>query len=265
MNGFGRGRGRDTTSGTWRTPSELSRVGSSGTSRHGAGSRLVLTDAVQSRGLQISNSRAVANEASNPGHRLQDEGEANHVRRQARLFSSFTAPQGAAQPQLSMDPTQPPFHLPTEQQTDRSDSGQQVPRDITDLQAVYSRFPRRPGWGRFGSPITLRANHFPITWRNNALHDYTIFIEPKPSVRRIRHRILRLLEGTPEFASFKNHVVHDNGARLISTLLLPIPHDGILTVIQYYDEDEEGPGPKSPFFTITISYVAPLDLKSFEK
>ncbi|KAG8905078.1 hypothetical protein FRB99_000726 [Tulasnella sp. 403] len=127
-------------------------------------------------------------------------------------------------------------------------------------------FPHRPGWGSSGTAVTLRANHFPITFPRTRFYDYTIRIVPRPSIRRIRTRIFQLLEQAPEFAPFGAHVVHDGGGRLISSRVLPIPPAGLDVVIHHYDEDEDGPSPRSVKYTMNITFNATLnteDLNSF--
>ena len=130
---------------------------------------------------------------------------------------------------------------------------------------VRGKFPNRPGWGTSGKPVTMRANHFAITYSTARIYDYTVKIEPKPNIRRIRKRIFQLLEQAPEFASFKPHTVHDSGGRIISSKVLPIPLTGQEINVRYYDEDEEAPHPHSITYVVTITFNSQLDIDTFNK
>lgn len=154
---------------------------------------------------------------------------------------------------------------PAELDSRLSDSAQDSLVSAFDNLRVHGRFPRRPSWGTTGTAVTLRSNHFAITYSNAKLYDYTVKIEPKPTIRRIRRRIFQLVEDAPEFAPFKNHVVHDSGGRLISSRPLPIPPNGLDVVIRHYDEDEQGPGPRSPLYVVSIAYNTQLEPEHLNK
>ncbi|KAG8947603.1 hypothetical protein FRC00_009030, partial [Tulasnella sp. 408] len=124
---------------------------------------------------------------------------------------------------------------------------------------LRGRFPHRPGWGTAGTPVTMRTNHFAITYPAAKLYDYTVKMEPRAKIRRIRKRVWQLLEEAPEFLPFKNHVVHDSGARIISSRYLPLPPNGLNVSIRHYDEDEDGPNENSVIYTLNITFNTQLD------
>ncbi|KAG8933796.1 hypothetical protein FRC01_007042, partial [Tulasnella sp. 417] len=124
---------------------------------------------------------------------------------------------------------------------------------------LRGRFPHRPGWGTAGTPVTMRTNHFAITYPAAKLFDYTVKMEPRAKIRRIRKRVWQLLEEAPEFLPFKNHIVHDSGARIISSRYLPLPPNGLNVSIRHYDEDEDGPDENSVVYTLNITFNTQLD------
>lgn len=124
---------------------------------------------------------------------------------------------------------------------------------------LKGKFPHRPGWGSEGAPALMRTNHFNITYPNTRLYDYSVKIEPRPTIRRIRRRLFQLLEDAPAFAPFKSHVVHDSGGRIISSRILPIPPTGVVIHIRHYDSDEDGPNERSMTYLMTIAFNTQLD------
>lgn len=131
--------------------------------------------------------------------------------------------------------------------------------------SVTSGFPHRPGWGTVGEPVKYRVNHFPIQFPKTVLYDYRVRIDPKPTIARIRKRIYNLLEATPEFAHFRDHIVHDSANRMIASRRLPIPAQGTSISLRYFDEDEPGPTPRSVVYTLTITYNTQLDTHSLSR
>lgn len=120
-------------------------------------------------------------------------------------------------------------------------------------------FPLRPDWGTKGTPVTLRANHFPIVFSDNILYNYEIDITPKPKAtsKRLKRRIIQLAESTPEFQSFKLHVAHDFAERLISAQ--KIPDDVAEFSIAYFDEEEDHPRENATEYTIKLNFMGEMD------
>ena len=76
--------------------------------------------------------------------------------------------------------------------------------------------PLRPGYGTLGTPITLRANFFPVKIPKGLIvHDYAITISPKSEIRRVKQRICELLEQHPDFVQYVGNIAHDGGDRLV--------------------------------------------------
>ena len=82
----------------------------------------------------------------------------------------------------------------------------------------------RPGYGKRGSAITLRANFFTLKYPKNCiLYDYPIEINPevKTAESRLRRRLFDLFESSQEVAPFLGEIAHDSSQRIIAKRLLP--------------------------------------------
>ncbi|KAG8882866.1 hypothetical protein FRB98_003417 [Tulasnella sp. 332] len=143
-----------------------------------------------------------------------------------------------------------------------SDTTQDALVDSFQSLKLSTTFPHRPGWGTAGEPCRYRVNHFPVTFPGTQLFEYRIKIDPRPTITRIRKRVFAILETSPEFVPFKDHIVHDNASRLIASRRLPIPDGGISIIVRHYDEDEAGPTVRSTTHTLTITYITQLDTDS---
>ena len=119
--------------------------------------------------------------------------------------------------------------------------------------------PLRPGFGTVGRPMNLRANFFALRLPANlTIHDYEVAISgPDKELRRARKaRIFDLLESSPEFAPFRDHIAHDNSARLVSSRELPQP---LQVVIRFYEEGQTGPGNNAIPYTVEVKYQRTLN------
>lgn len=116
----------------------------------------------------------------------------------------------------------------------------------------------RPGFGKRGAAIMLRANFFALKYpKNVVLYDYAVTIKPsvKDEERRTRKRIFELLESTVEFAPFLHEVAHDRAQRVISRRLLPSPF-----VIEVPYTEEGGSTRNNKTYTVEIQ--EPKELRS---
>ncbi|KAF6761975.1 argonaute-like protein [Ephemerocybe angulata] len=121
------------------------------------------------------------------------------------------------------------------------------------LSIASNDLPIRPGFGKEGRAIKMRANFFPVKVPKGPLFEYDIAL-PK----RIKRRLFQLVEKTPDWTSkgLKGVVAHDHSTKLISSKKLPQP----LTIeVPYYDEDEEQPKKGGKVYTLEIKFIQPLD------
>lgn len=156
-------------------------------------------------------------------------------------------------------------HAPADIDPRLSDTTQDALVDSLRSLQLSTTFPHRPGWGTVGEPCRYRVNHFPVSFPDTQLYEYRVRMDPRPTITRIRKRIFAILETSPEFAPFKDHVVHDNASRLIASRRLPIPDEGITIVVRHYDDDEAGPTARSTTHTLTIAYNTRLDTESLNR
>ncbi|GJJ14721.1 hypothetical protein Clacol_008988 [Clathrus columnatus] len=116
----------------------------------------------------------------------------------------------------------------------------------------------RPGYGTKGSAIVVRSNYFQITRGPPTLYEYKIYYQPDARNKRIRRRILQILEDSPAFQPYKDHLAHDGSEKLISTKKLPAPNQNPLELkVKFFDEDEQ-PDNKSKIYTLSFSFTGEL-------
>ncbi|EKM51085.1 uncharacterized protein PHACADRAFT_212985 [Phanerochaete carnosa HHB-10118-sp] len=128
---------------------------------------------------------------------------------------------------------------------------------------VGPEMPLRPGFGTTGRLQNLRANFFALRLPADlAIHDYEVSISPNKDLRRARKaRIFDLLESSPECAPFRDHIAHDNSARLVSAKELPQP---LQATIRFYEEGESGPRDNAPVYTVEIKHVRTLNKRDID-
>ncbi|KAL5479122.1 hypothetical protein ACEPAI_2410 [Sanghuangporus weigelae] len=86
----------------------------------------------------------------------------------------------------------------------------------------------RPGFGKRGNAITLRANYFALKYSKDCvLYDYPIEITPpvKTELRRLRKRLFDLFEGSSEVSPYLGGIAHDgsNSMTKVNRVHLPGP------------------------------------------
>ncbi|EKM51081.1 uncharacterized protein PHACADRAFT_165707 [Phanerochaete carnosa HHB-10118-sp] len=123
--------------------------------------------------------------------------------------------------------------------------------------------PLRPGFGTAGRPQNLRANFFALRLPANLqIYDYEVSITGDKDLRRARKaRIFDLLESSPECAPFRDHIAHDNSARLVSAKELPQP---LQVTIHFYEEGRSGPGDNAPVYTVEIKHKRTLNKRDID-
>ena len=125
--------------------------------------------------------------------------------------------------------------------------------------------PLRPGFGKEGREIKLRANFFPVKVPKGPLYEYDVSISPTAgtAIRRVKRRIFQLAEQTPDWASagLRGVVAHDHSSKLISARQLP----PLSIRVPFYDEDEQGPQPGGKEYTLTIEFIQTIDTSGLVK
>ncbi|CAA7266206.1 unnamed protein product [Cyclocybe aegerita] len=137
---------------------------------------------------------------------------------------------------------------------------------LQTLKLKPNEIPVRPGFGTEGRPIKLRANFFPVKVPKGPLHEYDVTISPTAgtAIRRVKRRIFQLAEQSPDWqaAGLVGVVAHDHSSKLIAARQLPQP---LSIKVPFYDEDEAGPQPNGKEYTLTVTYVQPIDTSALVK
>ncbi|THU88586.1 argonaute-like protein [Dendrothele bispora CBS 962.96] len=128
------------------------------------------------------------------------------------------------------------------------------------LSLHHNDLPLRPGFGKEGTPVNLRANFFPVKVSKGPFFEYDVQISPVAGTanRRVKRRIFQLAELTPDWTSkgLKGLVAHDHSSKLIAARKLTQP---LSIRVIYYDEDQSGPDSKSKEYTLTFKYIQDID------
>ncbi|KAF8960908.1 argonaute-like protein [Flammula alnicola] len=134
---------------------------------------------------------------------------------------------------------------------------------VASLQSLTlkpNELPLRPGFGKEGKAIKLRANFFPVKVPKGPLFEYDVSISPVAgtAVRRVKRRIFQLAEQSPDWTNFglSGIVAHDHSSKLIAARQLPQP---LAIRVPYYDEDEAGPKAGGKEYTLTIEFIQDID------
>jgi eukaryotic translation initiation factor 2C len=195
----------------------------------------------------LEHDRFFSDDMSNyPRGRSQGQG-------QGRIHGRGGFYQGRGQGQQSSEPSIFAAGTPAKIDERLSDVDQLV-SSLKNLR-VTTRLPPRPGYGKLGKPVTLRANFFPIRIPKSSVYDYDVKTTP-PSDGKLKARIFALLELHPDFTSYVRHIAHDKSNRLVSAKRLPQP---LAIPIPYFDEGQSGPKQDAKLYTVTITLTQELD------
>lgn len=115
--------------------------------------------------------------------------------------------------------------------------------------------PLRPGYGKNGTPITLRANFFPLRLPKGPIYDYVVEISPKTDINRLKARVLHLMELTPVCAPHVPYIAHDRSQRLVSARKLPQP---LNIQVPFYEEPDTAPNANSKVYMVSIKFKCEL-------
>ncbi|KAJ7117885.1 argonaute-like protein [Mycena crocata] len=142
-----------------------------------------------------------------------------------------------------------------------NESHDQLIKSFSTLKPNPDR-PLRPGYGTLGTPITLRANFFPVRVPAGPIFDYTMEINPKTNINRLRDRIFFLLEQSTVCRPLLPHIAHDRSQRLVSARRLPQPLD---VSVPFYEDGENGPRAGATVYTVSIKFDKELDVAELTK
>ncbi|KAF8513192.1 Piwi domain-containing protein [Gautieria morchelliformis] len=117
--------------------------------------------------------------------------------------------------------------------------------------------PLRPGYGKEGKAIKVRANHFSmLKIPKGPIYEYKVSFHPEVKSKRIRRRLLEILEDAPEYEPYKSFTAHDWSEKLVAAKKLPSPDNAPLEVtVKLVDEDEMRPNTNAKAYNITFTFV----------
>ncbi|KAJ7915348.1 argonaute-like protein [Mycena leptocephala] len=141
------------------------------------------------------------------------------------------------------------------------DNYTQLIKSFSALDADPAR-PLRPGYGKTGRAIGLKVNFFPVQLPSDPFFDYTVEIQPKTDISRLKTRIFHLLEKSAICAPFLGHIAHDCSQRLVSAQKLPQPLD---IAVPFYEDGEVGPRPGAIVYTVSIKFEGELNMEAAQK
>ena len=98
---------------------------------------------------------------------------------------------------------------------------------LNGLQVTPKR-PIRPGYGKEGVPITLRANFSAVKLPKGPIYDYVVEIDPPPPAKNkegdgLKSRIFQVLEQQAKLVPHLSYIAHDKSQRIVSARELPQP------------------------------------------
>ncbi|KAG7450179.1 argonaute-like protein [Guyanagaster necrorhizus] len=142
--------------------------------------------------------------------------------------------------------------------TDGSD--QALVDSFRSLKINANDLPLRPGFGKEGKQVKLRANFFPVKVPKTLLYEYDVAISPTAGSanRRVKRRIFQLAEQSTDWSRYglQGTVAHDHASKLIASKKLPQP---IEIRVPFYDEDETRPGSNGKEYTLAITFIQNID------
>ena len=124
--------------------------------------------------------------------------------------------------------------------------------------------PPRPGYGKLGRAIVVRANFFAMELTRDTFYEYVIDISPLSHSRKptahIKRRVLALFEKSPAALPYIHKIAHDGVQRLIAVERLPEPLQG---VVKYSDDDDVPPHAES--YTVSVQFSKELPTTPLKK
>jgi len=119
-----------------------------------------------------------------------------------------------------------------------------------------SKFPRRPGYGTRGDPVTLWANYVELLPSPKlVLYRYNVAVSPDASGKKLS-QIVKLALETAEMSQLQSDIVTDFKSTLISRQRLN--KDDRVIEVTYRTENEDEPRPGATKYRVHIQYTNTL-------
>lgn len=97
------------------------------------------------------------------------------------------------------------------------------------------------------------------------MYEYRISFQPEVKIKRVRRRLLQILEDSPEYQPHKDLVAHDWSEKLVAAKRLPDSSQPLHVKVRLFDEDEQGPGEDAKTYTITITFVEEINADNLNR
>ncbi|TKY67133.1 argonaute 5 [Spatholobus suberectus] len=126
------------------------------------------------------------------------------------------------------------------------------------------RFPDRPGFGRAGRKIQVRANHFQVQVAVQDLYHYDVSITPEIASKKVSRDVIGLLVQAHREKVLGNRMPAYDGRKSLFTAG-PLPFESKDFVVKLEDDDERGSSSGSARrrrereFRVTIRYASKTD------
>ena len=134
----------------------------------------------------------------------------------------------------------------------RSASSKEVSLQNLSLSSVAS-LPKRPGYGTLGAKIVLRVNWFHLLPKpSQALHQYSIELQPDEPIKRKQRRIFALLIEDSTFASVRDCVATDYRSNVVSAKDIDLGPEGRKVIRITYTESDGEVLPNAKTYNIKI-------------
>ncbi|KAL1743810.1 ribonuclease H-like domain-containing protein [Schizophyllum fasciatum] len=117
--------------------------------------------------------------------------------------------------------------------------------------------PLRPGYGTLGAPVTLRSNFFAVRLPKGPFYEYEMSVAPQQSIKKLKFRIIEVMEQQQVFRPFLPYIAHDRSTRLVAARMLPQP---LSVSFPYVEEGDKQPRTNATVYTVTIKYKEEIDL-----
>ena len=97
------------------------------------------------------------------------------------------------------------------------------------------------------------------------MYEYRISFHPEVKIKRVRRRLLEILEDAPAYQPYKNIVAHDWSEKLVAAKKLPSLNDGPLEVTVKLVDNDRPSNEDAKAFTITIAFVNEITADNLDR
>ena len=130
---------------------------------------------------------------------------------------------------------------------------------------LVKEHPPRPGYGKLGHAIVVRANFFAMELTRDTFYEYAINISPLSHSRKptahVKRRVIALFERSPVALPYVHKIAHDGAQRLIAAERLPEP---LQDVVKYSDDDDHVPA-HAESYTVSVQFSKELPTAPLKK